>query len=316
MDRATKRALLFIVVASVAMFFSYLNIPTADAEDWNNPVTTSTYSSVLTDLKARDVSSATMDFSSATNIPTNSKRISGNDLQNWNGSSWDTVELDHSHHTNTSNPHSVTAAQVGAASAATLSAHTANTSNPHSVTAAQAGALSTANNLSDVSNSASALANIGGASTATLTAHTSNTSNPHSVTASQAGALAISNNLSDIGNAVTARSNLGAAKSGSNGDITDLWATTSVGASANVDMNCTVLGCYVALKPADVSDYEWRFQTGGKVLPPPALRYDYTPWPSSWTVRRSLNPAAATAENCAEAWNTLVQDLIAQGILQ
>lgn len=51
------------------------------------------------------------------------------------------------HTSNTSNPHSVTAAQVGAdpsgsaaAVQSNLDAHTSNTSNPHSVTAAQVGA--------------------------------------------------------------------------------------------------------------------------------------------------------------------------------
>lgn len=49
--------------------------------------------------------------------------------------------LDQSLHViDTANPHNVTAAQAGAADAATLSAHTGNASNPHSVTAAQTGA--------------------------------------------------------------------------------------------------------------------------------------------------------------------------------
>ena len=47
----------------------------------------------------------------------------------------------YSHSNNTSNPHSVTAAQIGAASASDLSSHTNSTSNPHNVTAAQVGAL-------------------------------------------------------------------------------------------------------------------------------------------------------------------------------
>lgn len=43
---------------------------------------------------------------------------------------------------------------------ATLDAHVANTSNPHSVTAAQAGALATANNLSDLADAATARTNL------------------------------------------------------------------------------------------------------------------------------------------------------------
>lgn len=97
-----------------------------------------------------------------------------------------------SHTGNTSNPHSVTAAQVGAyttgavdtllaakASAATLAAHTSNTSNPHSVTAAQVGAYTTG--AVDTALAAKADASA-------LTSHTGNTSNPHSVTAAQVGA--------------------------------------------------------------------------------------------------------------------------------
>lgn len=49
------------------------------------------------------------------------------------------AELD-AHAGNTSNPHSVTAAQVGAASASDLTSHENDTSNPHNVTAAQVGA--------------------------------------------------------------------------------------------------------------------------------------------------------------------------------
>lgn len=50
--------------------------------------------------------------------------------------------LDQSGHvTDTANPHNVTAAQAGAADAASLLAHTIDTSNPHSVTAAQTGAI-------------------------------------------------------------------------------------------------------------------------------------------------------------------------------
>lgn len=51
--------------------------------------------------------------------------------------------LDQSAHViDNANPHNVTAAQTGAADAATLTTHTSDTTNPHSVTAAQAGAAS------------------------------------------------------------------------------------------------------------------------------------------------------------------------------
>lgn len=54
-----------------------------------------------------------------------------------------------SHEANTTNPHGVTAAQVGAPTTATLTAHTSNTSNPHSVTKTQVG-LSNVDNTADV----------------------------------------------------------------------------------------------------------------------------------------------------------------------
>lgn len=59
-------------------------------------------------------------------------------------------EID-SHLNNTSNPHSVTAAQIGAATTTDLTTHTENTSNPHSVTAAQTGALPTGTTTSEIS---------------------------------------------------------------------------------------------------------------------------------------------------------------------
>lgn len=57
-----------------------------------------------------------------------------------------------SHVANTSNPHSVTRAQIGAAADSDLTSHTSNTSNPHSVTAAQVGAVVQADIDSAISN--------------------------------------------------------------------------------------------------------------------------------------------------------------------
>lgn len=106
------------------------------------------------------------------------------------------------HTSSTSNPHSTTAAQVGAdpaGSAAavqtTLSTHLTNTSNPHSTTKSQVG-LSNVDNTSDANkpvSTATQTALDAKASTATLTAHTSNTSNPHSTTKSQVGLSNVDN---------------------------------------------------------------------------------------------------------------------------
>ena len=99
-------------------------------------------------------------------------------------------DTDLTNHTdNTSNPHSVTKAQVGlgnvnntsdadkpvsTATQALFNSHTSDTDNPHQVTAAQVGA--------DPSGSANAVQ-------IDLNSHKNNTSNPHNVTYSQVGAL-------------------------------------------------------------------------------------------------------------------------------
>jgi hypothetical protein len=70
------------------------------------------------------------------------------------------------HLDDTSNPHSVTPSQIGAATAADLTAHEDDTSNPHGVDTTQ----------------------IGAATAADLTAHEDDTANPHGVTYTQAGA--------------------------------------------------------------------------------------------------------------------------------
>ena len=89
------------------------------------------------------------------------------------------------HTGDTSNPHSVTAAQVGAPTTTDLTNHTGNTSNPHSVTAAQVGALADAPGTVSLSN-----LGFDPATQSELDSHANSTSNPHGVTAAQAGAIA------------------------------------------------------------------------------------------------------------------------------
>jgi len=71
-----------------------------------------------------------------------------------------------SHTTDTTNPHSVTTSQIGAATSTEFSNHTSDTTNPHSVTTSQ----------------------IGAATATEFDNHATHTSNPHSVTPSQIGA--------------------------------------------------------------------------------------------------------------------------------
>ena len=98
------------------------------------------------------------------------------------------------HTDNTTNPHTVTAAQVGAEPAdAAIQTHLGATDNPHTVTAAQVGAepadaaIQTHLGATDNPHTVTA-AQVGAATTTALTNHTNSTSNPHSVTATQIGA--------------------------------------------------------------------------------------------------------------------------------
>jgi hypothetical protein len=92
----------------------------------------------------------------------------------------------------------------GKADTSTLTAHTGNTSNPHSVTKAQVG-LGNCDNTSDANkpvSTATSTALALKADASSLTSHTGNTSNPHSVTKSQVG-LGNCDNTSDANKPVS-----------------------------------------------------------------------------------------------------------------
>jgi hypothetical protein len=295
----------------------------AHAEDWNQPTVTSLYQDVLTILKARDKSAATMDYPSATNLPADVIRWNryNKTFEQWNGSAWSNTHPELSSHlVSTSNPHNVTTGQIGAASTASLSAHTSNTSNPHGTTTGQIGALAASSNLSDLTNTATARSNLSVPSSSDLSAHTSNTSNPHGVTTAQIGAARKDNNLADLANLVTARTNLNAARAGDNTDITSITGVTLLDSNGgDILIKTNHFGSGVKFRPSGDSGAEWKLQYTGKWLPPASMRHDYTPWPSGsggYTVRRTLDPSAATARTCADAINTLYADLIEQGLLQ
>jgi len=63
--------------------------------NWNNPTTSTAYTSVLTDLKDRDTQAAKMDYSGDTNIPTNAIRYNSTTKQfeKYNGATWDAQEI-------------------------------------------------------------------------------------------------------------------------------------------------------------------------------------------------------------------------------
>jgi len=116
---------------------------------------------------------------------------------------------------------------LGAGSQVDIDNHIANTSNPHTVTKAQLGLdnvtndaqLKAASDLADIGDAAAARINLGVSSQTDLNNHIANTSNPHSITKSQMGLsnvtddaqLTIASNLADVNDVATARSNLGAA---------------------------------------------------------------------------------------------------------
>lgn len=184
------------------------------AIDWTSgnsngdPKLTTLYTAVLTQLKERDENIAKMDFSADSNLLTGFIRanISTKRIERWDGATWGDVLTDYtSHLTNTSNPHSVTAAQVGNGTAQ----WNANKIQGDNVTISS---LGDGEVLQYVAASTAWLnrtfAEAGIATVASLSSHTGNTSNPHAVTAAQAGAFAIANNLSE-GTAATMRTNLG-----------------------------------------------------------------------------------------------------------
>lgn len=150
--------------------------------------------------------------------PTDTSRASASDLS--------------SHTGNTNNPHSVTAAQIGAATSSDLSSHVGNTSNPHSVTAAQVGAVPTSRTINDkalTSDISLTAADIGAASSSDLTSHTGNTNNPHSVTAAQVGAAPTSHATSATTYGASSSSNYGHVRLS---DSTSSTSSTSGGYAA------------------------------------------------------------------------------------
>lgn len=127
------------------------------------------------------------------------------------------------HEANTSNPHEVTAAQVGAMTTAqqdaaiavevsnrttsdnqltaTLTAHETNYSNPHQVTLAQLGMYSTSTVNSNITSAQIALqATLAGNST-NVSTHINNTNNPHQDTTTSLGTLTVSQIQTAISNA-------------------------------------------------------------------------------------------------------------------
>lgn len=292
------------------------------SEDWTKPSITSNYTDVLSELKARDESCATMDYTGATNLPTGVIRWNAGTkkFESFDGvSSWTDIHPEIAQHlASTSNPHSVTASQVGAASTSNLNAHTGNVSNPHSVTPGQIGAFKISNNLSEVAHAPTLRGNINAASASDLTSHTSNTSNPHNVTAAQTGALKASNNLSDVSSASAARGNIGAAESGVNIDITSLRASALTPYN-NLTIDTTgAIGSYISFRPGSLTqaDGRWRLMSTGKWETPANKQRFYSFFPYSTT--RSIDPSASTdakATACANMLNTLVQDFIDLGFL-
>jgi hypothetical protein len=93
------------------------------AIDWStgtssgDPKLSTTYTNVLGNLKERDEHLAKMDFTSDTNLLTGTVRLntSTKRIETWGGAAWADALSDYtSHITNVTNPHSVSATQIGA----------------------------------------------------------------------------------------------------------------------------------------------------------------------------------------------------------
>lgn len=195
----------------ISLLIAIVTAPTwANAIDWtNDPSTSDTVATTISDLKDRDENAITMSYSGDTNLPTGTIRFNNSTdrIQRWSGAAWVDKLADYtSHLTDTANPHSVAASDVGNGTAQ----WNANKIQGVDVTISSVGdneALVYDSSSGDWLNQTAAEAGLATASD--LTSHTGNTSNPHSVTATQTSALAIANNLSDLNNAGTARTNLG-----------------------------------------------------------------------------------------------------------
>lgn len=216
--------------------------------DWGLPTTASNYLDFVNQIDARlDSVVKMLDGTTETNLPTGSKRYNATNkrFEVWNGSTWAGIqETVYDHIASTSNPHSVTAAQVGAPTLTDFNTHVSNTANPHATTAAQVGAPTTS----------------------AFNAHTGNTSNPHATTAAQVGACATANNLSELAaTAATARTNIGAASAATlsthTGDTNNPHNTSLAnivggpGAKAGVNNDITQLTAVATVKNSSGTTY-------------------------------------------------------------
>jgi hypothetical protein len=89
-----------------------------------------------------------------------------------------------------------------------------------------------------------------------------------------------------------------------------LYTVGVLGKSGGPLTLASVAGQDISMKAGN-STVWWTFTSAGKLQWNAAPDYTAT----THTTRRSLDPAVATAQQCADAWNTLITDLITAGIL-
>lgn len=305
------------------------------------PENTTTVSTVLSILRGqRDTLAQWTDATSDTNIGIGHKRWSTTNARSeyWDGTQWQILDPATYNHVRITagnphgttpamigaatkvefdafvalrnNPHEVAVAQVvGAASTASLTAHTSRTDNPHSTTAAQVGALAAANNLSDLTNVATALNNLGAASASVLTNHMGLT-NPHGLTRGDLGAATAGLNLdiSELLNVGTVRRTLNHLRLEATGGASRIYFGVDATDKLAIDASHNFFPTTNGGANLGTSSFAWNtIYFTNMIRNANAVKQPWTFF--TYTAVDSLNPVGVSSTQCAHAINSIAKKL-------